>query len=140
MMRNSEVPQVMTMVEAALFRAAAPGGPEGPIFLTPEAAATDIARLRHRATVQIEVFSGSDRPGIGPVIVMAKRAVRRGLRWYLKPAFEQQSSFNHAVLDLLERAGLENEKLREEMDRLRPHVRPDGPGRRVDDRAGTTRE
>jgi hypothetical protein len=132
MMRNTEVPQVMTMVEAALLRAAMPGAPDEPIVLTPEAEGTDGARLRHRANIQIDVFSGSDRPGIGPAIVLAKRAVRRGLRWYLKPAFDQQSSFNHAVLDLLERAQLENDKLRDEVHRLR--------SRQLDDRAGTTRE
>lgn len=120
MMRNTEVPQVMTMVEAALLRAATAPGSRRPIFLTPEGESDgDIARLRRRASIEVEFHSGSDRPVVGPAIVFAKRAVRRGLRWYLRPAFEQQSSFNHAVVDLLERARLENQRLRTEIDRLR---------------------
>lgn len=120
MMRNTEVPQLMTMVESALLRAAKSDKPRGPIILTPDGEGDiDIARLRHRAAIDIEVPSGSDRPGIGPAIVFAKRLVRRGLRWYMKPAFDQQSDFNHIVLDLIERARLENDRLRNELDQLR---------------------
>jgi hypothetical protein len=120
MMRNTEVPQVMTLVEAALLRASASPGRQGPIFVTPDGEGDmDISRLRHRAMIRTDVPSGSDRPGVGAAIVLAKRAVRRGLRWYLNPPFEQQSEFNHAVLDLFERARLENERLRNELDLLR---------------------
>jgi hypothetical protein len=132
MMRNTEVPQLMTLVEAALLRAAGSSEPRGPIFLTPDGEGDmDIARLRHRATIDIELHSGSDRPVVGPAIVFAKRLARRGLRWYLKPAFDQQSNFNHSVLDLFERARLENERLRNELALLRTASPPDAaPGER----------
>ena len=121
MMRNTEVPQLMTLVEKALLRATKSTEPRGPIFITPEGEGDlDIARLRHKANIDIDVHSGSDRPVVGAAIVFAKRVVRRGFRWYLKPAFDQQSTFNHTVLDLFERARLENERLRNELDSLRP--------------------
>jgi hypothetical protein len=53
--------------------------------------------------------------------------VRRGLRWYLQPAFDQQTTFNHNVLDLFERARLENERLRNEVDVLRKATQPESP-------------
>lgn len=132
MMRNTEVPHMMTLVESAMLRAATSPERRGPIFLTPDGEGDmDIARLRHRASIDTEPPSGSDRPVVGPAIVFAKRIVRRSLRWYLKPGFEQQSSFNHAVLDLFERARLENERLRNELDLLRPSAPEPGddPGR-----------
>jgi hypothetical protein len=121
MMRNTEVPQLMTLVEKALLRATKSTERRGPIFITPEGEGDlDIARLRHRANIDIDVHSGSDRPVVGAAIVFAKRVARRSLRWYLKPAFDQQSTFNHTVLDLFERARLENQRLRNELDSLRP--------------------
>jgi hypothetical protein len=133
MMRNTEVPQMMTLVEVALLRAATSSERRGPIILTPDGEGDmDISRLRHRATIHVDVPSGSARPVIGPAIVFAKRLARRGLRWYLQPAFEQQTTFNHNVLDLFERARLENERLRRELEALRspPEPAPDEPGPR----------
>ncbi len=125
MMRNTEVPHMMTLVESALLRAGTSPKRRGPIFLTPDGEGDmDISRLRHRATIHMELPSGSDRPVVGPAIVFAKRIVRRGLRWYLNPGFEQQSTFNHAVLDLFERARVDNERLRNEIDRLRSGAQP----------------
>ena len=63
---------------------------------------------------------------IGPAIRFAKRLVRRSLRWYVAPIMEQQTRFNHSLLDMLERLRLENEKLRSERV-----PDPRGPGRRV---------
>jgi hypothetical protein len=120
MMRNTEVPQMMTLVEAALLRAETSPNRGAPIILTPDGESDlHIARLRHRAHIQIEVLSGSARPVVGTAIVFAKRIVRRGLRWYVAPMFEQQSDFNHAVLDLIERGRIENERLRNEVTLLR---------------------
>lgn len=120
MMRNTEVPHMMTLVESALLRAETSREGRGPIFLTPDGEGDmDISRLRHRATIHTDLPSGSDRPFVGTAIVVAKRLVRRGLRWYLNPAFDQQSTFNHAVLDLFERSRLENSRLRNELDLLR---------------------
>jgi hypothetical protein len=131
MMRNTEVPQMMRMVEAALLRAGESPEPGTPIFVVPRGdGSTEIGRLRASATIDIDRWSGSDRPVVGPAIVFAKRVTRRALRWYLQPAFEQQSSFNQTVLDLLERAHLENERLRSELDVLgRPARQPGGTDR-----------
>lgn len=132
MMRNTEVPHMMTLVESALLRGATSRDRRGPVFLTPDGEGDmDISRLRHRATIHTELPSGSDRPVVGAAIVFAKRIVRRGLRWYLKPAFEQQTTFNHNVLDLFERARLENERLRNEVELLRNAAAPDAVSRRA---------
>lgn len=120
MMRNTDVSQMMTLVETALVRLEGSTDAGPPLILTPDGEADmHIGRLRHRAHIAIDVHSGSDRPVIGAAIVFAKRVVRRGLRWYVAPMFEQQSNFNHSVLDLIERARLDNERLRNEVARLR---------------------
>ncbi len=84
-----------------------------------------IAALRQPANLVIEFPSGSSRPVIGPAIRFGKRVVRRGLRWYLGPVAEQQSRFNNAMLDLVERLRLENERLRNELE-LERATRDDG--------------
>ncbi len=120
---ETPVPKMMTRVEAVLTRAAraadGPGAGEL-IFVFPEGDEDlGIAELRDPATIRVEFHSGSDRPVVGRVIRFAKRAVRRGLRWYVKPMWEQQTRFNHAVLDLLETLRLQNENLRSELEELR---------------------
>lgn len=120
MMRNTDVGQMMTLVETALLRFDNTTAAGPPLILTPDGEADlHIARLRHRAHIAIDVPSGSARPVLGTAIVFAKRIVRRGLRWYVAPMFDQQTSFNYAVLDLIDRARLENERLRSEVARLR---------------------
>jgi hypothetical protein len=47
------------------------------------------------------------------------------MRWYLAPIAEQQSRFNHATLDMIEKLRLENEQLR---GRLGEVVAGGGPG------------
>lgn len=117
MLRGTNVAEMMTRVEVALTRAArTPGGAGGPHFLNPEGDDADLQYLRRSASLDIELHSGSDRPVFGPAVRMAKRAVRRGLRWYIGPIAEQQSRFNHMAIDLLEKARLENERLRNELD------------------------
>ncbi len=113
MLRGTDVSQMMTRVETALGRVAR--SPKEASGVTHLAFDGDVElgtpRLRHPANIQIEFHSGSGRPVIGPAIRLAKRAVRRGLRWYVQPIMEQQSGFNHAVLDLVERLRLQQEKL-----------------------------
>ena len=121
---SGDVRTLMTRVETALARANRPGARKGPIFVHREGDdEIGIARLRTPATVQIEFPSGSARPVVGPAIRFAKRVVRRGLRWYVKPVIDQQNRFNHAVLDLAERLRLQNEQLRNELEALRPAKR-----------------
>ena len=127
MRRGTDVNVMMTRVETALARAArarrrgddadAPTAPTNPIYVFPEGDDDlGIALLRGPADISIELPSGSDRPVVGPAIRFAKRLVRRGLRWYVAPIMEQQTRFNHSLLDMLERLRLENERLRAEVE------------------------
>ena len=130
LLSGTDVPTLMTRVKTALARDhREPGRRTGPIFVHREGDdEVGIARLRTPATVEIEFPSGSARPVVGPAVRLAKRVVRRGLRWYVKPIVDQQNRFNHAVLDLAERLRLQNEQLRNELELLRP-AQPDEPGR-----------
>lgn len=121
MLRGTDVPTLMVRVETALAREhRRPTHSSRPIFVHREGDdEIGIARLRTPATVEIEFPSGSDRPVVGPAVRLAKRIVRRSLRWYVKPIIEQQNRFNHAVLDLAERLRLQNEQLRNELEDLR---------------------
>ncbi len=103
----------MTRVEGALTRQARPSsGSDRVVFVDREGhGELGTAHLRRPASIEMEFHSGSARPLVGAAIRLTKRAVRRSLRWYVKPMMEQQSRFNHAALDLIEKARLENERL-----------------------------
>jgi len=104
----------MTRVEAALHRQerGSDDASERVIFLDPDGhGELGTAHLRRPADLETEFHSGSARPLVGPVVRLAKRAVRRGMRWYVQPIAEQQSRFNHAMLDIVERLRMEDEKL-----------------------------
>ena len=119
MLHGSDVTRMMTSVQSAMARAARTGA-SGVVYV----AAVDenepvIGRLREDADIKVEFQAGSDRMIIGPIVRAAKRGLRRSLRWYLQPMMEQQSSFNHAVLDLVAQLRLDNELLLNELDALR---------------------
>lgn len=118
-MHVNDVPSVMTRVQTVLIRAARTGESAGTVFLH-GGGGDDIgvARLRGPADIAIEFPSGSDRPVIGPAVRLAKRAVRRGLRWYVGPIIEQQSRVNQGLLDVMERLRLQNERLTAEVEAL----------------------
>ena len=119
MLRGRDVPDVMSKVEAVLTRAGqTPGGARGVLYVTP-AHPRDLASSRHLANLDVEFASGSDRPLIGTAVRFAKRAVRRGLRWYIAPIAAQQTRFNHVTLDLIEKLRAENEWLRAELEAIR---------------------
>ena len=127
-MQVNDVPAVMTRVETILTRAARKRQATGTVFL--HGAGGDdigIARLRGPAHVAIEFPSGSDRAVIGPAVRFGKRAVRRGLRWYVGPIVTQQNRVNHMLLDVMERLRLENERLTCEVEAL---------GRMIEERTG----
>jgi hypothetical protein len=118
MLRNTHVPEMMARVEAALARGATEGA--GDVhYVTPDDHYVDLAGLRHLANIQIEFASGSARPVVGPAVRFGKRALRRLLRWYVKPIMEQQTRFNHAALDLVEKLRVQNERLAVEVESLR---------------------
>ena len=120
MLRETDVPRMMTRVATTLARAAR--SPEGAVGVMHLAAEGDdevpVGVVRAQADINIESPSGSARPVVGPAILFAKRVVRRSLRWYIAPIVKEQSRFNHQVLDLLESLRLQQEKLRADVDDL----------------------
>ena len=120
MLRQSDVPTMMMRVEAALSRAARSRTANGPVYVHVEGDAEfGIAKLRGPAKIETEFVSGSSRPVIGPSVRFAKRAVRRSIRWYVAPVAEQQTTFNHATLDLVERLRMHHERLETELEAVR---------------------
>jgi hypothetical protein len=128
MLRETDVPRMMTRVATTLQRAArTPQGAAGVVHLAAEGDdEVPVGTVRAGADISIEFPSGSARPVVGPAILFAKRLVRRGLRWYLAPIVEEQSRFNHSVLDLLESLRLQQERLRSDLDDLRERVAEHG--------------
>jgi hypothetical protein len=128
MLRETDVPRMMTRVATTLQRAArTPQGAAGVVHLAAEGDdEVPVGTVRAGADISIEFPSGSARPVVGPAILFAKRLVRRGLRWYLAPVVEEQSRFNHSVLDLLECLRLQQERLRSDLDDLRERVAEHG--------------
>jgi hypothetical protein len=72
--------------------------------------------------VSVEPPARSPRPVVGPVVTALKRAVQRGLRWYLPPLAAQITRHNQAVLDVLGEHNREILALRREVDALRRKV------------------
>lgn len=109
----------MTRVETILVRAERKREQTGTVFLHGgEGDDIGIARLREPANIAIELPSGSDRPVVGPAVRYAKRVVRRGLRWYVRPIIEQQTQVNQMLLDVMEKLRLQNERLACEVEVL----------------------
>jgi hypothetical protein len=129
MLRETDVPRMMTRVATTLQRAArSPKGAVGVMHLAAEGDdEVPVGTVRAKADISIEFPSGSGRPVIGPAILFGKRVVRRGLRWYLAPIIDEQSRFNHSVLDLVESLRLQQERLRADLDDLREQLADRGP-------------
>ena len=125
MLRGSDVPRTMRAVEAALTKRSARPPAQRPAvtYVVPDHEVDPrMARLRTMADIRIEFHSGSNRPVVGGAVRLAKRVVRRGLRWYVQPIMEQQSRFNHAVLDVVDQLRLAQEQHTDE------HAAGDQPG------------
>ena len=73
----------------------------------------DVQRL---ATVSAHWGIVSDLPVVGGALVLFRRALRIGLRWYINPIVDQQNAFNDAVVRALHDLHNENEKLRAQLD------------------------
>jgi hypothetical protein len=123
-LRETEVPKMMTRVATTLQRAArTPEGAVGVMHLAGEGDdEVPVGAVRTQADISIEFPSGSARPVIGPAILMAKRVVRRSLRWYIAPIIKEQSRFNHHVLDLIEALRWQQERMRSELDDLKERL------------------
>ncbi len=69
----------------------------------------DVQRL---ATVSAHWGIASDLPVVGRFLVLFRRVLRIGLRWYINPIVDQQNAFNEAVVRALHELQTENETLR----------------------------
>ncbi|HUQ63922.1 MAG TPA: hypothetical protein VM121_09215 [Acidimicrobiales bacterium] len=128
--RNTDVPIMMSRVEATLETAErSVHGASGVLGVDPEGD-RDVAvgQIRQRADIDTAFLSGSDRPVVGTGVRLAKRLVRRSLRWYLEPMMAQQSRFNHATLDAIEQLRLRVNRLTAEVEHLRQAGGNDTPG------------
>jgi hypothetical protein len=119
MLQNADVRRTMLGVELLLSKSLRPNVAHSTLFLDgtdPEVFGA--SSLRRGATIVTEFHSGSDRPGIGPAVRFAKRMVRRGLRWYVPRMIDQQSRFNHRLVDVIEQMTVRYERLSAEVARL----------------------
>lgn len=126
MLRETDVPRMMTRVATTLVRAARlPQGAVGVMQLAGEGDdEVPVGVVRKDADIPVDFPSGSARPVVGPAILLVKRAIRRGLRWYMAPIVKEQSRFNHSVLDLLESLRLQQERMRSDLDELLERTAP----------------
>jgi len=72
----------------------------------------DVQRL---ATVSAHWGIASDLPVAGRFLVLFRRVLRIGLRWYINPIVDQQNAFNDAVVRALHELQTENEKLHSQL-------------------------
>lgn len=75
------------------------------------------------ATINAHWAIVSDIPVIGSLVVLARRAIRIGLRWYINPIVEQQNAFNDAAVAALHELEIENADLRARIASLERTVR-----------------
>jgi hypothetical protein len=70
-----------------------------------------------------EAAAVSARPLLGPVLVWCRRAVYHLFgKWQIRPILQQQSRFNQAATRLLEESLETQQRLAEELERLRVRV------------------
>ena len=86
----------------------------------------DVQRL---ATVNAHWGIASDLPVVGRFLVLFRRVLRIGLRWYINPIVDQQNAFNDAVVRALHDLETETEKLRAQVRSLGGDGSPDSAAR-----------
>jgi len=120
MLRDTDVPTMMMRVEATLDAAArSPHGANGVLKVANEGDHhLNVGRTRQLAAIELEFPAGSDRAVVGRAIALAKRGLRRSLRWYVTPMIQQQTRFNHAAVDLFEGLRLSLDRLSRRIDAL----------------------
>jgi hypothetical protein len=87
--------------------------------LPPAPGISSVDRAASLATVNAHWGIASRLPIVGPIVVLIRRAIRIGLRWYINPIVDQQNVFNEAAVAALYDLRLENERLRDEVAALR---------------------
>ncbi|MGH2767911.1 MAG: hypothetical protein ACRDIF_03025 [Actinomycetota bacterium] len=120
-LKETDVPTMMMRVQSALAKQARAPVSMGPLVI--EGQGYDefgIAALRSPADLVTDFQAGSARPLIGRAVGLVKRVLRRSLRWYIVPLAAQQSRFNHALLDVLERLRAAIERLETEVALIQP--------------------
>lgn len=85
-----------------------PTGPQ----LTSVRDAADLASVSAHLPLQ------SSLPVIGPIIVLAQRVIRLGLRWYINPIIEQQNAFNDSVVRALGELEMKQADISRRIDRI----------------------
>ena len=117
---SGEIEQVLSELRAAVRQEAGylteneiPTGPQ----LTSVRDAADLASVSAHLPLQ------SALPYVGPVIVLAQRVMRLGLRWYINPIVEQQNAFNDSVVRALGELELKQSEISRRLDKL--SVEPD---------------
>ena len=94
-----------------------------------EAMRSPLEDVQRHATVSAHWGIASDLPVAGRLLVLFRRVLRIGLRWYINPIVEQQNTFNDAVVRALYQLQTENESLRATLDRdSLTDAQPERPG------------
>ncbi|MGH9379867.1 MAG: hypothetical protein ACRD2Z_04560 [Thermoanaerobaculia bacterium] len=87
-----------------------------------EAVQAQLLELREAELLR-EATTSSPRPVIGPLLVWARKAVYHlFVKWQMRPLLQQQSRFNQAAARLLEDSLEAQERMAEELERLRARV------------------
>ena len=116
---DRDVSQVMMHVKAALVRNANDDRNANVIIVDMDSDSFGVSHLRKRATITVDGEIGSARPIVGKAIRFTKRVVRRLLRWYIKPSWEQQSAINRELIEAMNRLYIQNEEIRAELTVLK---------------------
>ena len=115
----------LTAVKAALITARhdqMSGNSAGPVIVDFGNDTTKLGALRKSALIIVDGEVGSARPGIGRAIRFTKRAIRRLLRWYIKPPFQQQSAVNVGLISALQQLQVQHDELKTELILLRNEI------------------
>jgi hypothetical protein len=79
---------------------------------------TSVRDAAELSSVSAHLPLQSALPMVGPVIVLAQRVLRLGLRWYINPIVEQQNAFNDSVVRALGELELKQTELTRRLDKL----------------------
>ena len=115
----------LTTVKAALLAAQKDqlsGKASGPVIVDFGNDTTQLGGLRKSALIIVDGQVGSARPVVGRAIRFTKRVIRRLLRWYIKPPFEQQSAVNMGLINALQQLQVQHDELKTELILLRNEI------------------